>query len=56
MSTIKAELVQVIGYGAISANEEAANNFYIVHFASVPYTLQKDVESDRNKLDLVNFF
>ena len=50
MSTNKAELIQVNGYGAISVNDEAANIFYVVCFASVPYTLQKDVESDGNKL------
>ena len=33
------------GNGAISDNDEAANNFYIVFFTSVPYTLQEYVES-----------
>ena len=38
------------GCGAISANNEAANMFFIVCFTSVPYTLQEDVESYGNKL------
>ena len=40
----------MVGYGAIAANDEAANNFYMVHFTSVPYILQENVVSDRNKL------
>ena len=39
------------GYGDISANDKAANIFYIIHFTSVPYTLQEDVESDGNQLE-----
>ena len=38
------------GYGAISANDEAANNFYIFSFASVLYTIQEDMELDGNQL------
>ena len=50
MSTNKAELVQVNVYGDISAEDEAANDIYIVHFIYVPYTLQKYVELDGNNL------
>ena len=39
MSANKEELVKVNGYGAISANYNATNNFYIVCFTSIPYTL-----------------
>ena len=42
--TNKAEIVQVNGCGAKSANDEAENNFYIVRFTSVPHTPQEDVE------------
>ena len=38
------------GYVAIAANDEAANNFDISRFTSVPYTLQEDLESDGNQL------
>ena len=48
MENSKAELVKVNGYGAIAANDEAENDFYIVRFTSVPYTLQEYVELDRN--------
>ena len=41
MSNNKAELVKLNGYGATAASYEAENNFYIVCFASVPYTLQE---------------
>ena len=41
MSTNKSELVKVNGYGDTAANYEAANNVYVVLFASVPFTLQK---------------
>ena len=50
MPTNKAELFKANGYGAIAANDESANNFYIVCFKSVPYIIQEDVESDRNHL------
>ena len=50
MSTNKAELFKVNGYGAIAHNDETENNVYIVLFKSVPGTLQEDVESARNKL------
>ena len=40
ISTNKAELFQVNGYSDISANDEAANNAYIVCFTYVLYTLQ----------------
>ena len=33
-------------YGDITANGEAKNNFYIVYFTSVTYTLQEDMESN----------
>ena len=46
----KAELVQVNRYGDISANDEAANHFYIFCFTSAPYTLQEYVESDGSHL------
>ena len=39
------------GYGAISANDEAENSFYIVLLTYVHYTLQEDVESDRDQLE-----
>ena len=38
------------GYVAIAANDEAANNFDISRFTSVPYTLQENLESDGNQL------
>ena len=50
MSTNNIELFKLDGYGAIAANDEAANNFYIVLFTPIPYTLQEDLESDGNKL------
>ena len=40
MSINQEEPVQVYGFGAIAANDKVANNFYIVRFTSVPYTLQ----------------
>ena len=40
ISTIKEEFIKVNGYVAVSANDEAANNFYIVRSTSVPYKLQ----------------
>ena len=40
MPTNKTEIIKVNVYGAISANDEAVNNFYIVWFISVLYTLQ----------------
>ena len=43
MSTNKSELVQVYGYGDIAANDEAADNLFIVRFTYVSYTLQEDV-------------
>ena len=43
MSTNKAELVKVNGYGDIVAIYESGKN-YIVSFTYVPYTLQEDVE------------
>ena len=50
MSTNKAELVEVDGYGAPAANNEYANSSYLFRFKSVPYTPQEDMESDGNKL------
>ena len=38
------------GCGAIPPNDEAKNNFYIVHFTPVTYTLQEYVESNGNEL------
>ena len=38
------------GYGAIAANDEAGNIFYIICFTYFPYTLQEDVVSERNQL------
>ena len=40
ISTNKAYLVKVNEYGDMFSNDEAANNFYIFFFKSVPYTLQ----------------
>ena len=56
MSTNREELVKVNGNGAIYANDEAANNFYIVRFTDVPYTMQEDVESYGNQLASSGFF
>ena len=39
----KSQLVKVNGYGATSYNDEASNNFYIVIFTYVLYTLKEDV-------------
>ena len=39
ISTIKEENIQVNGYGAISGNDGAWNNVYIVHNKSVSYTI-----------------
>ena len=50
MSTNKAYIVEVNGYGPIAANYEAVNNVCIVRFTSVPYTLQEGVKSYDNKL------
>ena len=50
MSYNKEEFDKVNGNGAISANDEAENKFYIVWFTSAPYTLQEYVESDGNQL------
>ena len=50
ISINKAELVEANGYGAIYANDEAANILYIVRFTSLPYTIQEYMESDGNKL------
>ena len=50
MTTNEVELVKVNGYGAIAANYNATNNFYIVCFTSVPHTLQVDVKLDGNQL------
>ena len=55
MSTNKSELVKVNGCGDISANYEASNKFYIVHFTSVPDTLQEDVESYGNQFSSGDF-
>ena len=38
------------GYSAIFANNKDANNFCIIWFTPVIYTLQEDVESDGNAL------
>ena len=40
ISTNKSKLYEFNGYVSISANDEAANIFYIVCFTSIPYTLQ----------------
>ena len=56
MPTNKEELGKTNGYSAISFNDEAANNFYIVQFTSIPYTLQDDVEWDGNKLSSGDLF
>ena len=39
------------GGGVIYANGVAANNVYIFHFTSVPYTRQEDVESDGSQFE-----
>ena len=43
------------GYGAITSNDEYSNNFYIVWFKSVTYTLQEDVESYGNQFSSGDF-
>ena len=43
MSTDKAEIFRVNGYGNIANNYEDTNIFYIVCFTSVSYKLQEDV-------------
>ena len=48
--TNKAEIFEVGGYGDIADNDEDANTFCIVHFASVLYMIQEDMESDGNQL------
>ena len=50
MSNNRADFVKVNGYGAIAANGESANTFYVVCFTYIPLTLQEDVESDGNQL------
>ena len=37
------------GYGDIAANDEDANNFYIIYCASFSFTLQEYVKSDGNQ-------
>ena len=44
MSNNKVEPVELNDYCYIAANDEAENSSYIVHFTSVPYTLQGDME------------
>ena len=46
MTNNKTYLVEVDGYGAIYANDQTENKFYIVMFTSVTYTLQENIESD----------
>ena len=41
------------GYGAIAANDEAGNIFYIVLFTYFLYTLQEYVEPDGNQLSYI---
>ena len=41
MSTNKAELVKLNGYGAISINDEAANIFYSFSSTYIPYNYKK---------------
>ena len=43
LSTNKEELVKVDDCGAISVNDEAANNVYVVCFTYVSHTLQEYV-------------
>ena len=43
-------------YGAISENYETVNDFNIVIFKYVPYTIQEDVEPDGNKLAYSDLF
>ena len=50
ISTNKAEIVDISGYGAIASNGEAANMFSIFCFAYVHYMLQEGVESVGNQL------
>ena len=50
MSTNKEELVKVNWYDAIAVNDEVEKYFYIVCFASVPYTLQEYFELYGNQL------
>ena len=56
MLTDKSELVELNVYGAISVNDEAINNFYVVLLTHVPYTLKEDVESYENQLASGNLF
>ena len=44
MSPNNEELVEVNGYVAIAANNEAKNYFYVVCFISFHYKLQEDME------------
>ena len=50
MPTNKEDFAKFNGYRDIVVNDEATNVFNIIQFTSVPYTLQKYVESDSNKL------
>ena len=49
MSTNKSEISKVNGYGSISKMMKFQKKC-IVHFTSVPYTLQEDVKSCGNQL------
>ena len=42
ISTNKSELIEVNGYIDIAVNYESANNFWVLCFTYVPYTLQED--------------
>ena len=44
MPTNKAEPVKLNGCGAIAANDEAENIFYIFFFKYILYTFQDDLE------------
>ena len=50
ISNNKGKPLKVNECGAIAANDEAADIFYIFWFLFVPYTFQKDVVSDRNQI------
>ena len=50
MTTNKAEIVDLDGYGAISDNNKYAYIFYIVKFMAITYTHQKDIELDGNQI------
>ena len=55
MSTNKTDIVELNGYGYVSSNDEAANNYYIFIFTYITYMLQVRVYSDDNQLSSGEF-